>query len=42
MKKSTLLILLLPVMLLGSTDLFAKTSDSELKALEARGFGAAN
>ena len=36
MKKRTLLILLLPAMLLGSIDAFAKTSDSELKALEVR------
>lgn len=36
MKKTTLLILLLPAMLLGSVDAFAKTSDSELKALEVR------
>jgi len=36
MKKNILLLLLLPGMLLGSIDLSAKTSDSELKALELR------
>jgi len=36
MKKNILLLLLLPGMLLGSIDLSAKTSDSELKALEVR------